>query len=405
MSLDRREFLRFASGAVLTSAAPIATGAGGEEDPLGVRADFPASQNSVYLNSAYIAPIPSQVYEAGRAFLDRKLRGPVPLGDMQAKTNEVRGQYARLVNASPDEIGFLFATSEGENIVARAIGLKAGDNVVVDALHYDTSFFLYRELERTHAIELRIVPHRDGAVAARDFEPHVDRHTRLLSVALVSHQNGFRHDMKPLADLAHAHGAFCYADAVQAVGMVPVDVRAMGVDFMTAGTYKWLLGGFASAPFFIRRELLDRVPPDRFGALGAAKELPGFRYESYTTARKYEYATLPFAEVYQLGASLAYLERVGVDRIEQHTVGLAKLLHEGLMARGLEVVTPAGNRSSIVSFVNPKAPAPVQAAFAAARVQVSFREDGRQIRVSAALFNNRQDVERCLTTIDEALRL
>src|SRR5690606_20086256 len=100
--------------------------------------------------------------------------------------------------------------------VARGLDLEAGQNVVIDELHYNTTFVLYRELERTRGIELRIVKARDGSVDAEDFARHVDRRTRLVSVAWVSHQNGFRHDMAPLAELAHAHGAFFYTDAVQA---------------------------------------------------------------------------------------------------------------------------------------------------------------------------------------------
>jgi Selenocysteine lyase len=82
-----------------------------------------------------------------------------------------------------------------------------------------------------------------------DIEPLVDRRTRLVSVAWVSHQNGFRHDMRPLADLAHRVGAVFYTDAIQAVGMFPIDVKAAGVDALCCGTYKWILGSFGVAPF------------------------------------------------------------------------------------------------------------------------------------------------------------
>ena len=201
---------------------------------------------------------------------------------MQKAADGVRAAYARLIGASADEIAFLYATSEGENIVARGLGLAAGDNVVVDELHYNTTFVLYRELERTAGIELRIVKARDGAVHVDDMARAVDRRTRLVSVAWVSHQNGFRHDLRPLADLAHAHGAYLYADAVQAVGMFPVDVAQAGVDFMAAGTYKWLLGSFGVAPFYIRKALLDRIPLDRYGALHVERELGDHRYQIYS---------------------------------------------------------------------------------------------------------------------------
>ena len=315
---------------------------------------------------------------------------------MLAQTDVVRSQFARLVNASSDEIGFLFATSEGENIVANALDLKAGDNVVIDALHYETEFVLYGHLRDTRGVELRVAPHRDGAVQLRDVERLVDRRTRLLSVAWVSHQNGFRHEMRPLADLAHAHGALFYTDAIQAAGMIPIDVRAVGVDFLCCGTYKWVLGGFGVAPFFIRRELLDRIRLDRFGALHVAKELPNDRFELHATAKRFDYATLPFAEVYQLGAGLQYVERVGVSRIEQHTVALARALRAGLVAQGYRLFTPEGTRSSIVTYYIDRDPAEVKRAFEQANVAVSVRDTKRQVRVSPALFNTRDDIDRFL---------
>ena len=403
MSLSRRSFV--ATAASLTAAgasrgvepalASVSSLSAGD-DPLGVRSDFPIVRDRTYLNSAYITPVPRQVVAAGQRFVESKSLRPIPLGDMLKKTDEVRGQFARLVSASPDEIGFLFATSEGENVVANALDLGRGDNVVIDELHYETEFVLYRHLESTKGVELRIAKHRDGLVAVSDFEPLVDRQTKLVSVSWVSHQNGFRHDLRPIADLAHAHGALFYTDAIQAVGMFPIDVRQAGVDFLCCGTYKWLLGGFGVAPFFIRKELLDRIRIDRFGALHVAKELPGQRFELYKTAKRYDYATLPFGEVYQLGAGIAYLERVGVDRIEQHTVGLAKQLRAGLAAQGHRLFTPEGNASSIVTFSFDRDPPEVHAALDAAKIDTTVRDASKQMRVSPALFNTKDDIARIL---------
>ena len=402
MPLDRRSFVTAAATlAASTAAAPArilgaSSPPGPADDPLGVRADFPIVEKRTFLNSAYITPVPRQVVAAGQAFLERKAVAPIALGEMLRRTDEVRAQFARLVNAGPDEVGFLFATSEGENVVANALDLARGDNVVIDELHYETEFVLYRELEARRGVELRIAKHRDGAVAAADLEPHVDARTRLVSVAWVSHQNGFRHEMRPIADLAHAHGALCYTDAIQAAGMFPLDVRAAGVDFLCCGTYKWLLGGFGVAPFFIRRELLDRIRLDRFGALHVQKELPDHRFELYRTARRFDYATLPFAEVYQLGAGLSYLEKVGVARIEEHTVALARALQDGLAQQGYRLLTPAGNRSSIVTFRFGAPPAAVRAAFEAAAIDVTVRDATGQVRVSPALFNTAEEVGRFL---------
>ncbi|MFQ5791021.1 MAG: aminotransferase class V-fold PLP-dependent enzyme, partial [Acidobacteriota bacterium] len=274
-------------------------------------------------------------------------------------------------------------------------------NVVIDELHYLTTFVLYKHLERTAGIELRIAPQHEGVVPFDEFEKRVDKNTRLISVAWVSHQNGFRHHLKPLAQLAHAHGAYLYADAVQAMGMFPTDLHEEGVDFLTSGTYKWLLAGYGVAPFFVRRELLDKIPPDRLGALHVEKELGDYRYRLYRTAKKYEYATLAFGPVYQLGAALDYLGRVGVERVEAHTVSLAQELRSELLGRGFGVWTPAGNRSSIVSFSHGRDPDTVRRLFEREEVVVSHREKGKQIRVGIALFNNAADVGRFLEVVDK----
>ena len=404
MTVSRRSFVASAASmAAMAAATPVGamstagpSDARAGDDPLGVRAEFPVVRERNYLNSAYITPVPHAVVAAGQAFVASKAMRPISLGDMLEKTDQVRAQFARLVNASADEIGFLFSTSEGENVVAEALDLGPGDNVVIDELHYETEFVLYRHLEAARKIELRIAKHRQGRVESADFEPLVDRRTKLVSVAWVSHQNGFRHDMKPLADLSHAHGALFYTDAIQAAGMFQIDVRRADVDVLCCGTYKWLLGGFGVAPFFIRRESLDRIRLDRFGALHVEKEQPDHHFELYKTAKRFDYATLPFAEVYQLGAGLSFLERVGVDRIEQHTVGLALELQGGLAAQGWRLFTPEGNRSSIVTFYLDRDPGAARAAFDAAQIDVTVRDSVKQVRVSPALFNTSGEIARFL---------
>jgi selenocysteine lyase/cysteine desulfurase len=402
MSLDRRSFVAAAvsltAGAVARPASAIELPAplGGPDDPLGVRADFPITRQRTFLNSAYIAPIPRQVVDAGHAFLQEKANNSFQLGPLLRKCDEVRAQFARLINAaSPNEIGLLYSTGEGENVVAMGLDLEAGDNVVIDELHYDTEFVLYRTLEKTRGVELRIAKHRSGVVDATDFEPLVDNRTRLVSVAWVSHRNGLRHDMRAIADVAHAKGALFYTDAIQAVGMFPIDVQASGVDVLCSGSYKWLLAGWGVAPLYVRSAIADRLKIDRFGEMHVERELPDHSYAITASAKRFDYVSRAFGDVYTLGAGLAYLERVGVARIEAHTVdGLARRLQHGLAAQGHRLFTPMGNRSSIVTFYTTKATADVRAAFTAANVEVTVR-DG-YVRISPALFNNDEEIDRCL---------
>lgn len=393
MPIDRRSFVAAAAG-ITAAIRPGRVLGAQQRDPLGVRSEFPIVDNHTFLNCAYIAPTPKVTIAANQAYMEGKSARPMQLGTLMSTNQAVRAQFARIVKATPDEIGFLFSTGEGESVIANGIGLQAGDNVVIDDLHYNTEFVLYRALEASRGIELRIVKSRDGAVTASDFEPHVDKRTRIVSVAWVSHQNGFRHDMRPIADLAHAHGALFYADAVQAIGMIDIDVRAAGVDALCCGSYKWLLSEWGVAPFFVSRDVIDRIQSDRIGEFSVAHTDPDHHYQLLKTVRKFEGTSRAFGAISQLQASLSFLEKVGISRIEDHTVGLARQLHAGLVKQGHTVLTPEGNRSSIVTFACGKPAAEARAAFERRNVVVTVR-DG-QIRIAPALFNNSEEIEKCL---------
>lgn len=396
MRFTRRQFV------TRVSAAAAAAGVRPEEllaavdDPLGVRRDFPVVDEGTYLDSAYITPSPRQAVNAAKEFAETKARGPVSLGRMLQETNDVRSLFAELVGAKQTEIGVLYATSDGENVVANALDLGRGDNVVVDDLHYETTYLLYQHLAETKGLDVRIVPSSGGAASAEAFAEYVDERTRLISVAWVSHQNGYRHDLAALAELAHAHGAYLYADAIQGVGMLELDVRAVGIDFFAAGTYKWLLGGYGVAPFYVREELLEQIRPDRLGSLSIADDLGDHRFSVHEDAKKYGYATMAFGAVYQLKSAIEYLLQVGVPNIERHTVSLAHRLRGGLTDQGYEVWTPADNPSSIVTFDHGHDVERVRRSLEDANVRVSLKEDGAQLRMGIALFNNTDDIDRLL---------
>lgn len=409
MSVSRREFMGIVSTAALAGVAGAACGneAGQApndataqvptgDDPLGVRADFPAATESLYLNTPYIGPSPQPAVDKTIEFLAAKSRDPILLRAMLDEEEAVREKFSRLIRAQIGEVGLVSSTSEGENIVVNSLGLKAGDNVVIDDLHYMTSLVMYSQLAETLGIETRIVRNVDGVASPEAFAEMVDENTKLVSVAWISNRNGYRHDLKVLADIAHASGAYLYADAVQGVGMVDLDVGPTGVDFLTTGSYKWLLGGFGVAPFYVRESVMDVVKPDRLGWRMVDERLPDYQYTIYSDARKFGYATPAFAAIYQLSGSLEYLLNVGTDRIEQHTVALAHRLHAGLTEQGFEVFTPPGNQAAIVSFNHGADYEAISGQLAESGVRLSFRESNAQIRVGPALFNNEQDIDAFL---------
>ena len=404
MEVNRRQFVEAAAGAAFLARRAAAGAA--DDDPLGVRKDFPALEEQTFLNTAYIGLIPQAVVDAGRDWLEARQRRTYNVQQMLEKTDEARRRFASLVGAGEDEIGFLFSTTEGENVVVRSLDFRPGDNVVVDDLVYPSTPVIHRRLEEESGVEMRMVRHRKGATAIQDFAELVDDRTRLVSVALVSNISGFRQDLKSLSDLAHAHGAYLYTDAVQAVGMGPLDVRALGIDFLTTGCYKWIMAGFGVAPFYVRRELLDRIRPVNVG-WQVANRLPGYQYEHHKTAKKFEYSSLAFGEIYQLSAALQYLSNVGLEPIETHSLALAARLRQGLTERGFRILTPEGNRSSILSFyIRTEAP-DAEKTLEEARVKVSLQNGDRteayggsgpvtRVRASLSYFNNFADVDRLL---------
>jgi selenocysteine lyase/cysteine desulfurase len=416
MQFTRRQFFRATSGAAALGAIAERAATGAQPGlPLTTRGDFPAANNYTFLDTAYIGLIAKPVVEAGRAWLDARASKPPEVGAMLAKADECRHRFAGLINATDDEIGLLFATTEGENVVTDALDFKPGDNVVIDDLVYPSTPVIYRKLQETKGVDLRIVKHRGGAVNVADFEELVDHRTRLISVAWVSNLNGFRHDMKPLADLAHAHGAYLYSDAIQAIGTAPLDIRASGVDFLCCGSYKWLMAGFGVAPFYVRRELLDKIRADRVG-WHVEKRLDDYRYQHYKNGKKYQFASLAFGELYQLAAALAYLERVGLPQIETHTAALVAQLRKGLVDRKFRIFTPEGSKSSILSFYIEQPADVANKTLEAVSVKVSVQNGDRteayggtgapvsRVRVSVSFFNNAADIDRMLAAAERLRR-
>lgn len=396
--LNRRSFLAasMAGAALVPSAVQGLTEKTAAAFP-DAAADFPITASGrAFLNSAYIAPSPRIVAAAAAAFAHAKAERPPTLPDLLASTERARAKFAALINADADEVGLLFSTAEAENVIASGLDLLPGDNVVIDDLHYDTEFILYQQLERLKGIELRVARNRDGAVTADDFAPLVDGRTRLISVAWVSHRNGFRHDLRALADLAHAHKAYLYTDAIQGIGALPIDVRAEQVDFLCAGSYKWLFAGWGVAPFYVRRELAGRLRLDRFGEMHATRR-DGGGYDIDATARRFDYSSRAFGEVHALDAALDYLDSVGVDRIAAHGVALARRLQTGASDLGYRLLTPPGNASPIVAIALPGAMDRARAAFEAAGIDVTVR--GQAVRLATALFNRQEDVDRALDVL------
>jgi cysteine desulfurase/selenocysteine lyase len=255
---------------------------------------------------------------------------------------------------------------------------------------------LYRELEKKLGIELRIVPNRNGRTHLDDFDAACNARTRLVSVSWVSNRNGYRQDLKGLSEIAHSNGAYLYADAIQAVGVFETNFRDEGVDFLTCGGYKWLYANFGVSPFYVREELLDRIPPDRYGHTHVIAETPDHDYRIQATAAKYEYSAVAYTSVAQLDAALGLISRVGLARIEAQGVGLARELWQGLADLGFDLFTPGDNASAIVTFRHGRDADELKKRFVKENIAVLFRENDEFVRLGVGFYNNRTEIRRFL---------
>jgi selenocysteine lyase/cysteine desulfurase len=313
---------------------------------------------------------------------------------------DLKRRFAALINAKPGEIAFVQNTSDGENIVVSGMDLaRRGGNVVLDELHFISSLYMYKALE-ARGLELRVVKHRGWAIDIHDVEKAVDRNTRLVSLALVSNVNGYLHDARAIADVAHASGAYVYADIAQAAGAVPVDVAAMGIDFAATATYKWLMGERGFGYLYVRGDLQESVvPTTRYGH----RQLAGFdrlalTWQPLPGAARYETGTIPNALAVCSSESLKYIAELGLANIRSHARELTDRLQKELPAAGYPSLTPAGNETPIVAFQLRDAAAAADR-LKAANVAATIVRDENRLRVSVSVFNTHDDIDRIVRAL------
>src|SRR5262245_26079817 len=404
MSLDRRQFLLSAAAlaASAKSAFPVDDVNPAGVFPPSVRADFPIASAQTYLNSAAIHPMSVHAARALQEHIEFRVKGGGDgrrdFGDEQQK--DLKRRFAALIGATPGEIAFTQNTSDGENIVVMGMDLpKRGGNVVLDELHFETSLYMYKSLE-AKGIQLRIVKHRDWAIDIRDMEKAVDRNTRLVSMALVSNVNGYLHNARAISDLAHAHGAYVFADMVQAAGAVPLDVKAMGIDFGSTATYKWLMGERGFGFLYVREDLQGTVvPTTRYGHRQITNfNREGLTWEPLPGAAKYETGTFPVSLALCSYTSLQYIEKLGLTNIRAHARQLTDRLQKEMPAMGYPSLTPKSNETPIVAFAL-NDPAATQAKLRAANIVATIIAPEKRLRLALSVFNNQQDIDTLLKTL------
>ena len=377
---------------------------------LPAKRDFAIPDGITYLNCAYTHPIPKAGFEALRDYADRRARPEAVSKPLQKKPVDIKAEFAALINAKPSEISFIPNTSTGENLVVNGLDIpRSGGNVVTDELHFEGALLHLQALQQKPGLDLRIVKPRDWRIDLQDLQQAIDKKTRLVELSLVAMDNGFQHDLKAVCDVAHASGAYVYADIVQAAGNTPIDVRASGVDFCACSSFKCLMGDFGLGFLFVKEDLLDRVIQRTQYGYYQARELeshflPGdtpsaapysWQLTSDATGH-FEVGTQAIGAAQVLAESLPYIRSLGVENIHAHRQPLLKKLREEMPRLGFQPLTPPESTSAIISFVvrNPE-----EVRKRLANAQVNVRVSDRYIRVSPSIFNDLTDIDRLLESL------
>jgi len=360
---------------------------------------FPATAEGIYLNSAAEGLFLTSHLEAMGLYASLKGRGSLGRPALAAIEDEARQLAASLLNVDSRDVAFLASTSRGMDVVLRSIDWQPGDNVVFSDGEFPTVAFA-GGLLASRGIEQRLVASKGGIVTEADIVAAIDDRTRLVVVSLVSYKNGQRLDVHWITERAHERGALVFVDAVQAVGAV--QVSAKGLDFLSAGTFKWLLGSHGVSLFYATPTLPGSLAPPYVGYRGVQDLFPSggpSAFALWPDARRFEEGMPNHLGICVFANALRFVLDVGIAEIEKHNLALVARIREGLDDLGIPVLgRTAPATGSIVAFPTEQF-AEIDQRLAKQGTTVWAR-DGR-VRLSPHLYNTEEDIDTVVGQLRE----
>lgn len=366
---------------------------------------FPILHHMVFFNHAAVAPLSKPAADAIRNYAAQAESAATIGGQWYRRAAQIKATAANFINAaSPDEIAFIPNTSSGLALVAKGLRWARGDEVVITNVEYPANRYPWHDLQRLGVKVVEVSQLPDGRIDPEDVIEAINDHTRVVSLSHVQYASGYRIDLRPIADTIHRVGGYLCVDAIQSLGAMPVDVRALGIDFLAADGHKWLLSPEGAGLFYARRDLIELLHPNVVGWMNMvnAENYGDYRFEFRRDAGRFEPGTYNVPGILALGASLDLLLSVGLDNIWACLESLTDHLVAGLIDRGYRIFSPraaSGEKSGIVSFSPPTsiAPQPLLAELARQNLIVALR-DGR-LRASPHFYNTLQQVDRLLAAL------
>ena len=371
-----------------------------------LREQMPVAKKWAYFDHAAVAPLTEPARRAMQTWLDQAAaEGDTVWLEWARQLKALRLASAELIGADTDEIALLPNTTTGINFVAEGLDWQPGDNVVTLDDEFPSNLYPWLHLERL-GVETRLVPTNLGHIELDQLANYCDQRTRVVSVSWVGYANGCRRDLDAIAEIAHRNGSLFFVDAIQGMGVFPLDVSQTPIDCLAADGHKWMLGPEGAGIAYIRRDCLPQLTPIGVGwqSVVHAGDYSRIDLDLKPTAARYEGGSQNMAGFIGLGASMQLLQELGVANIAEAILDITNLVVEEVTDLGAQVCSPRsdGAGSGIVSFELPGADVKAVRNHCLQHGVALACRAGR-LRVSAHAYNNRADVDRLIDALRSAM--
>jgi len=366
------------------------------------RQQMPVSRRWAYFDHAAVAPLPERTRAAVTRWADQAAtEGDTVWPSWSKRVERCRALAARLIHAEPAEIALVHSTTEGITLVAEGYPWQPGDNVVTLDNEFPSNQYPWLNLA-SRGVETRRVPAVDGRVDLDHLADACDARTRIVTVSWVGYASGYRVNLDEVAELAHRKGALLFVDAIQGLGVFPLDVQKTPIDFLAADGHKWLLGPEGVGLFYLRAEHLDRLRPIGVGwhSVVHASDYARIELSLKPSAARYEGGTQNMVGFIGLAESLELLAEHGPEQIGPRVLEITDLACSKLTAAGATILSDrtGEHRSGIVSFELPGQVAlEVKQRILAAGVVTSARAG--KLRIAPHAYNDAADLDRLVAAL------
>ncbi|HEY4258721.1 MAG TPA: aminotransferase class V-fold PLP-dependent enzyme, partial [Schlesneria sp.] len=360
----------------------------------------------LYLNSANQAPMPSCVRNALAEFLNEGNEMAGPKATWTRRVETARQKVATLLNADASEIAFTKNTSDGLNIAANAVPLKAGDTVLMLTADHPNNAYAWLNLQRK-GVKIRFIDLANDQIATgQTFAPHIDWSTKVITLSHVTYHAGQRHDIESIGRLCAERGIYLVVDAMQSIGVLNVDVKMLGVSALAAGCHKGLLVPQGLGVLYVKGGLSE-LQPAYLGMHSLANPPADYiaNPNDMTTrkdAGRFEFGNYSLPHLHALASAVDLILNAGAANIEQHVLNLGDRLIANLDGLGIKLLGPRERSQRSHIYVLELPAAEWAEYFAENQVRVTAVRGG--IRISFGVFNTEEDVDQLIGLIAARMR-